>query len=475
MTREPINWKVEKKDIKEFIKPINIEINIDKNLYKYIFFDGMDEDLIDLEKEIMRRIFKKEEFNIYEKAFLSKLSLSYTPDFKNKNWVIRYSPIQIINTIYEIAGINIKLDYMDYNNEHEVRKLTNEVRSELSGYISYLENRNEVNKQLIEFLNSAAVGLENIMLLKDYDIEISIDKATYYKNLLLYLASKSLDIYMDTENNKEKQENPDMKYATNNNKGNPDYYILPKQYYNEVSGKKRAQKPYTIHDTFEGEDINYESFNNRYIKTLRDNPTLVDDTLDLETIHVMDRLEAVTADCFTKDIGIIYENVLIAEKKNLIKPPKNKTVQDIINMLEEKVKFYHKLTHMQNKEGQNEVAGVFRGKIDLYGYYGFILRNNYIVLDSFFKLNSDNQIVPSSEEAIYILPIDLFVQLNGSKSKMMDYKKEHENSEVDRRYHTDNLSFRDRVMEAMRKDNISVMNDDWFLSIYAPHEEIVKK
>ena len=37
MARKPINWLVEKRDVKEFIKPINIEIPIDKWQYGYIF------------------------------------------------------------------------------------------------------------------------------------------------------------------------------------------------------------------------------------------------------------------------------------------------------------------------------------------------------------------------------------------------------------------------------------------------------
>jgi len=75
---------------------------------------------------------------------------------------------------------------------------------------------------------------------------------------------------------------------------------------------------------------------------------------------------------------------------------------------------------------------------------------------------------PAADEAIYSMPLDLFVELNGSKRKMMKYIKDNPKGNVKRNYHTKKKSYKDKMLNITKNENVSSMNSDWFLSIYAP-------
>ena len=156
------------------------------------------------------------------------------------------------------------------------------------------------------------------------------------------------------------------------------------------------------------------------------------------------------------------------------KQAKNK--KELDDMLENKMLFYRELIKMKDENNENIVISPIKGKNDLFGYYGFVLKNNYIVFDKFYTISeTDNTIKPVSNEAIYILPIDLFMKLEGSKQKMMKYIRHNKNGYIKRIYHNNKYSYREKVMDFISKEDVSYLKHDSFLNIYSKNEVDINK
>lgn len=452
MARKPINWAVERQDVKEFIKPINVEIPIDKGQYGYIFKDVKIKNMHPkdyfeyLDSEIVDRLYTDDNYDKYKRILKSKISLSYIPDFKNNNWVIGYSPIEIVNSIFETLNINEKIDYINYSDKTAVNRIKNGILliliEEQLKTAKYEDNESKLN-----FIDDSIKNMDKLFMLNGYDIETRLEDSVIYKNLLYYLSVKSLDILDETD---------DIYYA-----------YIPRQYYTEVSTKTTAEYPNQLYMDYNNVySYNYYNFNDRFNEVMLRYPCIFEEVLGIDEISVMDKLEIVRADNFMDNVEETYDyySENIKKRKNY-----TKNDQELNEMLRDKVKFYQNLMNLKDESGNDVVISPVKGKNDLYGYYGFVLNNNYIVLDKFFTIRkTDYKAKPSSDEAIYSMPLDLFIELGGSKKKMMKYIKENPKGNVKRNYHTKKHSYKDRILEVSKKENVSAMNHDWFLSIYSP-------
>ena len=430
MTRKDINWLVEKNDVKNFIKPIEIEIPIDKGQYRYIFNNNKirnmsaDKYFKYLENEMINRLYTGNNYDKYKRVLNSKISLSYKPNFKENNWSIGYSPIQIINAIYETLNIDEKINFFDYNNKSLSIRTKNLIMVRLiEEQLKAVKEKNQDDK--VAFINDSINAIDRIFLFDNYDIETRLDDCVIYKNLLYYLSVKSLDILDETD---------DIYYA-----------FIPKQYYKEVSTKKTAKYPNQLFmDNNRVYSFNYNEFNDRFENAMFRYPCIFEEVLGIDEISVMDK----------KDYT-----------KNSV---------ELSRMLKEKIQFYKDLLALKDKNNNNIVVSPIKGKNDLYGYYGFVLNNDYIVLDKFYSMSKKyDKIKPACDEAIYSMPLDLFVELSGSKKKMMKYIKDHPKGNVKRNYHTKKCTYKDRIIKVSQKENVSSMNSDWFLNIYTPKKLVL--
>ena len=217
---------------------------------------------------------------------------------------------------------------------------------------------------------------------------------------------------------------------------------------------------------------NYTNYNDRYNDILLRYPILFEESIGINEIGVMNELDIVKADNFIKEVEEDYFGYIKTYKK---KKTYTKTDIELNEMLNDKINFYRELLNMKDEKGEKLVISPVKGKNNLQGYYGFVFNNNYIALDKFFSVRKDNlKLKPSFDEAIYSMPLDLFVDLKGSKRLMMDYIKKNPKGNVKRNYHTKKHSYRDRVLEVSKKDDVSTMKNDWFLSIYAPKKLVLE-
>ena len=460
MAREPINWKVEEIDVKEFIKPINIEIPINKWQYSYILDNKTNDDTLklnlkQLENYMIGKIYKED--TKYKKIVGKYFSLSYIPDFKNNNWKLGYSPIKIINGIFEVLNINEKLEYIDYSDKKILDRAKNRVmliliEEQLTTLRETATTSKEKHDKLIrlEFIENTMKNVDNIFNLYDYEIENKIKNQLVYKNLLYYLSVKSLDILDETD---------DINYA-----------YIPKTYYDEVTSKKKAEYPRQLYmDDGSIYSYNYETFNKRFNKVLFRYPSLFEKELGLEEINVLDNFMVLKSDDFIEDVANEYNCYL--KRKDY-----TKTDNELNEMLINKINFYKELLSLTNEKGEKIVVSTVKGIHQLNDYYGFVLNNNYIVLDKFFTITKkDNEIKPSSDEALFSMPLDLYIELEGSKRKIKEYVKKHPNSNVKRMYHMKKHSYRDKILKVTEKEDISTVKNDWFVSIYAPKKLTLAK
>ena len=462
MAREKINWKVEENDVKEIIEPVHIEIPIDRWQYSYIFGsnkmkDNAGRDILvsdsfkNLEKDIIRKLYPMNELNSLKRVLHSKISLSFIPDFKNKNWIIGYSPIEIINGIFRTLNISDRLDYIDYSNTEEIEKAKYKAKLILINAKIKLLGKEDNNKRW--FINESISNIDKIFKFNGFDVESKMHDKIIYKNLLNYLAVKSLDRLDETDN---------IEYA-----------FIPRTYYQEVTSIGKAEWPNQLYMSYGVYSYTGSTFNERYAEVLLRYPILFEETLGIKEINVMDKLEIVKADNFIDDVEDTYKGYI-----NKIKTKKDytKTEKELNDMLNDKVSFYRELMNKTDENGQKIVVSPIKGKIDLKGYYGFVLNNNYVVLDKFFnKSDITGKVKPSCDEAIYSMPLDLFVSLGGSKREMMDYIKNNPKGNVKRNYHTKKHSYRDNILNIAKKEDVSTMKNDWFLSIYTPKKLVLDK
>lgn len=444
MPREKINWAVEMNDVKDFINPINIEIPINKGYYNYIFNkNGSARDFFkQYEKLITKKLYKGDNYGSFDKVFCSNISLSYIPDFKNNNWYIGYSPIELSNAIFKALGIKETFDYIDYNDEHMVKRTMQLIKNVLIEE-SLLEEKNKTSKERYNFIIDSIYAIDNIFKFIDFDIESRLKDSLKCKDLLYYLAAKSIELLEETDNEL--------------------YGFFAKQYYFEVSKEGNACFPHQLFmDNNTVYTYNYRTFNEKYENIMYRYPILFESELGMNSVCVMDRLEILKNDILLDELEL---NVSLYKKKKNY----DKTDEELSNLLKEKMNFYKELLEKTDDEGNSIVISPVKGKNDLLGYYGFVLSNNYIVLDKFYSVSKkDQKIKPAKDEAIYAMPLDLFVEFNGSKRVIRQYMKKHPKSNVNRKYHTKKKTYQDEILKVTKKENVSSMNYDWFLSIFSP-------
>ena len=466
MPREKINWEVELNDVKEFIKPINVEIPINKGYYSYIFNGNKIDNVSannyfrELENLITRKLYKRDSYSSLDRAFSCNISLSFIPDFKNNNWYIGYSPIELSNAILETLGLKERFDYIDYNDEHIVNRTKQLIKNVLIEHAAILESNIrslekkeddaflQLTKNKYYFTYDSINAIDNIFKFANFDMESRLKNSLSCKDLLYFLAAKSMELLDETDNEL--------------------YGIIPKQYYEEVSKKGNASYP---HQLFMGDNIvytcNYRTFNEKFEDIMLRYPSLFETSLGIDSICVMDRLEILKNDIL---ISELEQNISTYKKKKNY----DKSDEELSNLLKEKMDFYKELLLEKDEEGNPLVITPIKGKNDLYGYYGFVLSNNYIVLDKFYNVcKKDQKMKPAKDEAIYSMPLDLFVELEGSKRKIMEYIKKHPKSNVKRNYHTKKKKYQDEILKVTKKENVSSMNYDWFINIFTPKKLVL--
>ena len=245
--------------------------------------------------------------------------------------------------------------------------------------------------------------------------------AVVWKNLLLYIAVCSLHKFYET--------------------GDINYYRLAKTYYTYISEPRKAEFPKEL--AINGKKYNYLTFNTEF-EQIRD---LSFPKIDIK-LQIEDLEQVVTFALPSKEkpqIGHLNAN---NSSKN-ISQNEYLEEQKRLNILDRKLKFYPKL--------RSVTLGTIKVIEKDKDYFGYVLNNNYIIFEKFYKTSKNkDELKPCKETAIYAVTIDTAVKCEFDLKRMREYISKIKNKKLGQRlYHTDSNSYQEKIMKIAKYPNIS--------------------
>lgn len=462
------------------ISACDIEIPILKEDYDYIINDSKFKNEVEYVEKNISNIFSE---SSYKDKFKKKLHLSVLPDFCTNNYFLGYSPKEIVKTIYELLDINYSVD-ITYSNPIALQLSKNVVMETLNNKIVELSNklkslRDEYktcdNNYLFMQLNKEYKELDSKI---DFTIE-ALNKMDYIFNLYNY---RSINNYSTNriikEEGKERKEldyhikwrnlsqyiaiNSLIEYEkTNNNL----YLEYPYKFYERCSKPDENGKQMLYVDELflelEYLDPKFYNFNSRCENIFNKSPLRIEFLLhykDNNKITVFETLNPSEMLLDDEDFGDFITHK--ANKSRVGNPSKERLKAD--KQLASKIKFY-----AYNSEFSDHVVSrLYLNENNETGYVGFILENDYIVLDKFFKESLDGKCIPAKDSAIYALPLDLYIKLNKNSGNIRSYKKSHPKcNEILHKYHTDKETYQTALLELADRNSVSSIKADDYVRI----------
>ncbi|MBR2603710.1 MAG: hypothetical protein IKE10_01620 [Bacilli bacterium] len=464
------------------ISTSDIDIPIERSDYSYFVANKTFLSLI--------RKFEDEVCDIYtecelKERFRKKLRLHILPNYSkesshSENYCLVYSPKEIIDNIFDILDIDAKTligKHIDYNSSleeyYEAEKHVKNVLSSVIGYLDtnktmleyevstvtsdsmyfQLQNRIDIIEEKLKFARMSLDGLDKIFTLyrdrRLTDVKYYDGKDSYivWRNLAQYIAITSLRKYEKT--------------------GNLDYLEYPYKFYEKCS------KPTP------------EGYQMKYVSSL----LLEDDKLDSTFV----RYNGLCGETFTKKPEIV--EFLLNHKDNdktkvfeTIKPSKEMlSSDDFGSYLELKTKDYFSRVGKLSVEDLNTQKQLM-SKIKFYAYnedfnshlktrifssdnetgvVGFVLDNDYIVLEKFFDEDKNGYSIPSKDSAIYILPLDMYYySFDCDSLKVRKHKRDYpEDIRIQRKYHKYGDLYQDAVLDIFKYGSISSLSADDFIKL----------
>lgn len=115
-------------------------------------------------------------------------------------------------------------------------------------------------------------------------------------------------------------------------------------------------------------------------------------------------------------------------------------------MLDRKITFYKGLKH------QGHIKSVDK-ELD---YIGFVLDNNYVILDKFYELNKDGTNKrPAINNAVYVVSLDVLIDCDFDKKKIRKYIEKNRDFKAYRLYHNDTDSYQEKVKKVLEYKPVS--------------------
>lgn len=456
------------------ISRCNIEIPIDKSDYSYFIKDKSIRDSLNHMENEISNLFGDSplRFKLYKNIHISLL-----PDYQGKdNYKLGYSPCEIINQVFELLGTKARVKF-DYSNpvmaqadlllvKEELRNCIEKCYEELELLSISLEsekNQYTVNQLLAKeknlkaqykLVNATLSNIDSIMALySDNRVgDLLTEESVKWRNLGYYLSVVSLRKYDKAR--KRDKDNLFLEY--------------PYKFYERCSSPDEKGKHMLYPDSLLMEDAKYRNdfifFNKECVRVFTHSPQLIEFLLhyqDNNKFTVYDTLKPGHMMLSDRDFEDIFIHI-ISDPDPKVK--KSKTEKELIaeRQLVSKVKFYSRNTEF----AKHVKARLYQQLDNRAGYVGFVLDNNYVILDKFFRRTKNGDLVPASESAVYSLPLDLYDKLCRNSACMRKYIKEHKGDKeklVQRNYHTVSESFTDVVLEVANRESVSRLTAEVFI------------
>ena len=454
MIDKEIHWNISLGDALLINNNELVSIPISKDNYDNIF---VNKKLGNGVKELLKAnelYFDSKLHDNLTKDFDFGLDISMYPNYEQNTYEIGYDINTIFRNIFNKLGLTyINKDY-DFYDENDIKQFKIDIKDQLiDGQIldllskidpDYFNTKYDRDMQVIfnleKNLNKVVNQMinTNLFLHKRLKEQIKFDQEKrdkkqkleftdlsliIPKNLLYYCALKSLNIF--------------------NEIGDINYYRYAKDYYLNVSGPKTDtdKKPeYPKIMIVDGKYyLTYNEFNYKF-KNIQSKffPKLY---VDLG-IEDLDR------------VSVGY-TTLKEGAKRIIKPSnkgsksKKLDFKKLQSILDKKIKFYNELKQM----GIQGIIDSTQKDID---YIGYVLPNNYCILEKFYESNKDgSNIRPAYNNAVYIVTLDVLEACDFDKKKIRKYIEKNKDFKAYRKYHNDTDSYQKEVLKVLSYKPVS--------------------
>ena len=454
------------------ISACDIEIPILKEDYKYFINDDDYKKLVEDVEDNICSIYGDNPLVVH---FKQNLHLSFIPDYINNCFFMGYSPETIVNNILTVLATGKKIK-LDYSNPIDMGYKTVEVKKILEEYISNLNERiNSIESELNECFNSSEFKkithkLESITHFRDF-AKASLDNidkifALYnyrrltgytvsrveetkskkqktvtdfhikWRNLANYIACVSLKIFEET--------------------GNSLYLEYPYKFYSKCTcpDAKGDQMEYVDSLCLEYDffDSNFKNFNGKFRRLTTRRPQAIEFLLGYKDNNEFEVKDVLNPGSYEISYGNLASFITYKTRNN--NPKKTNTSARAERDLKGKKEFYG-----EGSPFSEFVYKRFYQKGDSKtGYVGFILKNDYVVLDKFFDELQDGTCRPAVDSGVYALPLDLYDKLGRNSGKIRKYRRENPGTQlVIKKNHTESNEYQDALMELTKRESISLL------------------
>lgn len=395
-------------ELKYFIDPIKLNIQIPYNDLGGIFRTEIDhKPSYDYINKIYNDLLNHMPyFKQYRKSKIE--CITYNSHLTGYDF--RFNPIDIINNIYKCLKIDYRIPFINLDTDMGMDYLKEYIKT----YNSDIK-RQGVDYNVSNIIDEINYNVDRICNLYYENLEDQIKDSILPKDALLYIACKSLMLFEKTNE--------------------PEYFVIPYEYYNYVSHMKTSPYPHKIY---------FGDFYNKYWFT--------------DFRYNYDKLEEVPDEADFSNYILPDDEILIAW--NILKPGMvERELKDVMHRAKANPDYqkYQALFDMKmNYYMKSGYIKYIKGMYGLLGYVGFSYNNEYLIFDKFHNsetIDPSKRTILTHGEAIFALPSDKFSLLSTNKQKVIEERKV--DDRIKKINHTINGSFINRLDEVVNSLNVS--------------------
>ena len=370
--------------VEDFIEPITT--TIDLNMMEFNnFYIGKESnpDFRELKRTVIRKyndIVSLLDDGLGFRFNLGRLyNISYTPH--RDKYDFRLNPIVFINNLFKGLGLNNEIPFIDLDDRYGLSCFDEFVYRNIKDILDNTED-----EYVIYILENLVDNLKIVNELYYVDINSLIEETAIPKDILFTLAYKSLNDFIDTNNEV--------------------YKIFAYNYYHRISHMKNTAYPHTLR-TINSNYIWYDGYRQLYRDYIGEDYVPNVDKYKLNNRNVVIGMDILRPGSIDKELTDIVHRV---------RSESNVDYDKFINLFEKKINFYKHSPYV------NTVIG----KYGLNGYMGFTYENEYLVFDKFYNsdtINPARRTILTHGEAIYALPSDRFGIIAKTKQDIIEEKE----------------------------------------------------
>ena len=208
------------------------------------------------------------------------------------------------------------------------------------------------------------------------------------------------------------------------------YYRYAKNYYNNVSKERNGSYPKGMIIDGKYYHCDFSDYNTEFLNIRKNNFPEILTRLDIEDKDFISIRPNKKRGNNLK--GIIKHGIITSKKIDYTK---------INPSLGRKITYYKGLV--------GKTQGIIKFVNDN-DYIGYILDNNYVIFDKFYKVSKNSKVAnPATEGALYVVSLDILNKCKYDKKLLKEYIDNHHDNKAFRYIHNNSDSYQERINETI--------------------------